>query len=334
MAAILKSNRIILRRGTMKITILNRMLLVAAMATMSLVGMSVPTNAQEQQQQDQKRQDTKREKDQKQPGQQQQQHQNEQQQQRTHRQQQDQNKQQEHRAQQQQQDQNKKQQWQRDQNWQQSVQQQRQPDQNQLQERRSQQQRQQLITEQQRQLTQYSQYLDQRQRLGQQQIAQLQRQGRTAGYRYQQDYIGHLREQDRRLRNERHDYDNDPYFYTGWNYRYYRNDRYYETNQYGATLLRDAINYGYEQGYLAGRADRQDGWQFNYQNSYAYEDANYGYDGYYVPRDEYNYYFRQGFRRGYEDGYYSRYRYGSYSSGKYTVLGALLGSIIDMQSLR
>lgn len=318
---------------TVIITILNRMLLVAAIVTMSMVGMSMPTNAQERQQQDHKRQDTKKEKGHKQPDQQQQQNQNGQQQQRAQQKQQEQNRQQQQGAQQQHQDQNKQKQWQRDQNWQQRVQQQRQPDQNQLQERRSQQ-RQQLITEQQRQLTQYSQYLDQRQRLGQQQIAQLQRQGRTAGYRYQQDYIGHLREQDRRLRNERHDYDNDPYFYTGWNYRYYRNGRYYETNQYGANLLRDAINNGYEQGYLAGRADRQDGWQFNYQNSYAYEDANYGYGGYYVPRDEYNYYFRQGFRRGYEDGYYSRYRYGSYSSGKYTVLGALLGSIIDMQSLR
>jgi hypothetical protein len=32
-------------------------------------------------------------------------------------------------------------------------------------------------------------------------------------------------------------------------------------------MLRDAVNYGYEQGYLAGRADRQDHWSFNYQNS-------------------------------------------------------------------
>jgi hypothetical protein len=341
----------------MRITILNRMVLVAAILSMSLVGTNMPANAQERQQQDPKGQDKKQQQNQnkQQRAQQQQQDQNKQQQQRAQQRQQDQNKQQKQRAQQRQQDQNKQQQqraqqqwqrdqnkqqqqraqqqWQRDQSWPQRVQQQRQQDQNQVQERRSQQQRQQLITEQQQRLTQYSQYLDQRQRVGQQQIAELQRQGRMAGYRYQQDYIGHLHDQDLRLRNGRHDYDNDPYFYTGWNYRYYRNGRYYETNQYGANLLRDAINYGYEQGYLAGRADRQDGWQFNYQNSYAYEDANYGYDGYYVPRDEYNYYFRQGFRRGYEDGYYSRYRYGSYSSGKYTILGALLGSIIDMQSL-
>ncbi|MGB7623907.1 MAG: hypothetical protein WBN92_16300 [Terriglobia bacterium] len=146
--------------------------------------------------------------------------------------------------------------------------------------------------------------------------------------------MGHLHEQHTRLLDERHDYNNDPYFYTAANYRYYRGGRYYETNQYGANLLREAVNYGYEQGFLAGRADRQDRWRYNYQDSYAYQDANYGYGGYYVAQNEYNYYFRQGFRRGYEDGYYTRSRYGSYSGGKYTILGALLGSILDMQSLR
>jgi hypothetical protein len=188
--------------------------------------------------------------------------------------------------------------------------------------------------EQQQRLTQYSQNLDQQQRVWQQHEAALQQQRRMAKYRYQQEYVGHLREQHTRLLNERHDYDNDPYFYTAWNYRYNRGGRYYETNQYGANLLREAVSYGYEQGFLAGRADRRDRWRYNYQDSYAYQDANYGYNGYYVPQGEYNYYFREGFRRGYEDGYYSRYKYGSYSSGKYTILGAILGSILDMQSLR
>ena len=35
--------------------------------------------------------------------------------------------------------------------------------------------------------------------------------------------------------------------------------------------------------------------------------------GFYVDRDDYNYYFREGFRRGYEDGYNGRYQYGTYS---------------------
>ena len=99
-------------------------------------------------------------------------------------------------------------------------------------------------------------------------------------------------------------------------------------------MLRQAVNYGYEQGFRAGQADRQDRWRSNYQDSYAYQDANYGYSGYYVSQDEYNYYFREGFRRGYEDGYNSRSHYGSYSNGKYTILGAILSQILNMQSLR
>jgi len=53
-------------------------------------------------------------------------------------------------------------------------------------------------------------------------------------------------------------------------------------NQYGADLLRRAVNAGYEEGFNAGQADRQDGWQFDPDNCDAYSDASYGYDGYYV----------------------------------------------------
>jgi hypothetical protein len=153
-----------------------------------------------------------------------------------------------------------------------------------------------------------------------------------AQYRYQQQYWDRVRQEDVRFRGERHDYDNDPYFYTASNYRYRRGGQYYETNQYGANLLREAVNNGYQEGFYAGQADREDRWRPNYQNSYAYQDANYGYGGYYVDQQNYNYYFRQGFRRGYNDGYYSRSRYGVYSSGRYTILGAILGSILDMES--
>jgi flagellar biosynthesis/type III secretory pathway protein FliH len=169
--------------------------------------------------------------------------------------------------------------------------------------------------------------------VGQQRTAALQQQGRMAQYRFQQQYSEHVRQQDIRLQNERHDYNNDPYFYTAPSYRYNRGGNYYETNEYGANLLREAVNYGYEEGFRAGQADRQDGWASNYQDSFAYQDANYGYDGYYVAQDDYNYYFREGFRRGYEDGYNGRYQYGRYSDGKYTILGGILGSILDLQSL-
>ncbi len=95
-------------------------------------------------------------------------------------------------------------------------------------------------------------------------------------------------------------------------------------------MLRDAVNNGYEEGFRAGQADRNDGWGYNYMNSFGYQDASYGYDSYYVDLPEYNNYFREGFRRGYEDGYYGRNQYGSYSGGRYSVLGAIIGTIIDI----
>ena len=95
-------------------------------------------------------------------------------------------------------------------------------------------------------------------------------------------------------------------------------------------MLRDAVNNGYEQGFYAGQADRRDGWQFDYQNSDAYQESLFGYDNYYVSTDEYSYYFRQGFERGYEDGYYGRNQFGQNYGGKYQILGNILGSILDL----
>ena len=53
------------------------------------------------------------------------------------------------------------------------------------------------------------------------------------------------------------------------------------------------------------------------------------YDGFYVERDEYNYYFREGFQRGYEDGYYGQNQYGTYRNGKYELLGSILQTIFS-----
>jgi hypothetical protein len=94
------------------------------------------------------------------------------------------------------------------------------------------------------------------------------------------------------------------------------------------------VNFGYGEGFGAGRADREDHWAFNYWDSYAYQDAIYGYRGFYIDRDDYNHYFREGFRRGYEDGYYGRYQYGVYATGRYSVLGGVLSVILNLQPLR
>jgi hypothetical protein len=120
-----------------------------------------------------------------------------------------------------------------------------------------------------------------------------------------------------------------PSGYAPFIYRYNRGGRYYETNQYGADILRQAVRYGYQEGVRAGHADREDRWGFDYRDSYAYRDATYGYAGY-VDLNEYRYYFREGFRRGYEDGYYGRYRYGTSAGGGYNILGAILGQILNL----
>jgi hypothetical protein len=177
--------------------------------------------------------------------------------------------------------------------------------------------------------------MNQRQANADQWARRLQDQRRYNHYRFQQEYIQRLREQQLRAQNWRnYNYSNDPYFYTAPSYRYSRGGRYYEVNQYAADLLRQAVNYGYEEGFRAGQADREDGWRSGgYQDTYAYQDGNFGYTGYYVNREEYNYYFREGFRRGYEDGYNSRNQYGTYSGGRYSILGAVLGSILNLQNL-
>jgi hypothetical protein len=81
-------------------------------------------------------------------------------------------------------------------------------------------------------------------------------------------------------------------------------------------------------------AARQHRWASRYQDLYAYQDANFGYDGYYVDQADYNYYFREGFSRGFEDGYNNRYQYGRYSGGNYTILGAVLSTVLNLESLR
>ena len=205
--------------------------------------------------------------------------------------------------------------------------------QHQQQVRLSQERQQHLIAEQQQRVIQYRRQLDQRQVLAQQYAARLQQQNRMANYRVQQDYQARLLQQQMALQRS-YDYNNDPYFYTAPTYRYNRGGSYYETNEYGAEMLRQSVNNGYDEGYRAGQADRQDRWGSDYRNSYAYQDANYGYSGYYVNQADYNYYFREGFNRGYQDGYNSRTQFGQELNGSRSILGSILSQILNLQPLR
>lgn len=113
------------------------------------------------------------------------------------------------------------------------------------------------------------------------------------------------------------------------NYRIYRDGQYYQINDRQAEMLRQAVNRGYQQGYLEGRRDREYGRRYDYNDSSVYEQSSYGYQSY-VARDQYQYYFQQGFQRGYEDGYYSRTRYGYRQGTSMSILGNVLNTILNL----
>jgi hypothetical protein len=137
---------------------------------------------------------------------------------------------------------------------------------------------------------------------------------------------------------------------TNRNYRYRvnRNGTYYNTDQRGIELLRHAVNAGYQQGFAAGRSDYANRRRLSYSSSGIYQSGIYGYQSY-VSQSQYQYYFRQGFERGYQDGSNSRYmnnnygqynngygydqqyQYGSSSGGVLNILGAILGQILNVQ---
>lgn len=158
-------------------------------------------------------------------------------------------------------------------------------------------------------------------------LEKLRQQNRLANYRVQQDYFNRLERQRLSLLNARDLSVYDTAYYNVPAYRYLRGDRYYETSRYGGSQLEQAVNYGCKEGYAAGVADRQDRWPMNVTNSYIYQDANYGYSGILVPRSDYNYYFRQGYNRCYQNGYNGR---GSSSS----ILESVIESVLGLQLLR
>ena len=170
----------------------------------------------------------------------------------------------------------------------------------------------------------------------------LRQQKRIQHLKFQEQYEDRLRAQRAQLSQARYDYYNDPYYYTAPNYRYVRGGQYYQTNQYGMKKLEQALQAGYNEGYRAGRADREDRWRYDYRSAFAYRDANFGYDGRYIAQDEYNHYFREGFQRGYDDGYYGRQQYGRKKddgnvidgvNDEWLIAGAVVAAIIGYQVL-
>lgn len=135
------------------------------------------------------------------------------------------------------------------------------------------------------------------------------------------------RQEQIRLQNQRNRNNNG---YNNNRYRVYRNGSYYQTDNRGAELLRQAVNRGYQEGVRAGQADRANRRRNSYNNSSIYQSGNYGYQSY-VDSSQYQYYFRQGFERGYQDGYNSRYQNGTNNNGTFNILGTILQGILNLQ---
>jgi len=115
----------------------------------------------------------------------------------------------------------------------------------------------------------------------------------------------------------------------GW-YRINRGGRQYEVNQQQYQILQNAVNQGYQQGYNAGARDRRYGRGAGYySNDSVYRTGTYGYQSA-VARDQYQYYFQQGFQRGYQDGYDSQFRYGQRTNNGLSILGNVLGTILQL----
>ena len=191
------------------------------------------------------------------------------------------------------------------------------------------------IRKQQANLQVYKQNIALREEIAERNEQILRQQKRIAHLRFQEAYRQRLLQQRQALMSARYDFYNDPFYYTGPSYRYRRGSQYYTTNDIGMETLKQALNQGYKEGYRAGRADREDRWRYDPRSSFAYQDANFGYDGRYIAQDEYNHYFREGFERGYEDGYYGRRKYGSGGddNNEWWIAAGVIGAILAIQAI-
>jgi len=220
------------------------------------------------------------------------------------------------------------------------LQQQREQQERQLKQKRvSQQEQQERIRKQQQELALYRKNIALQEQLAERDAQILRQQNRIQQLRYQQEYEERLRAQRAQVTRAQYDYNNDPYYYTAPNYQYQRDGRYIKTNQYGIKKLEKALQAGYNEGFKAGRADRNDRWRNDYKSAFAYQDANYGYDGQYIAQDEYNHYFREGFQRGYDDGYNDRQKYGRKNddggiNDEWLIAGGVVAAILGYQLLK
>ncbi len=122
-------------------------------------------------------------------------------------------------------------------------------------------------------------------------------------------------------------------------YRVQRGNSWYNTDQRGAELLRNAVTEGYRQGFTAGRSNMNSNRRGSWANSNVYRTGTMGYTNG-VDRRQYQHYFQQGFQRGYQDGtnrqYMNdrsdRFQYGTYDNGQPSILSTILNQVLNIQS--
>jgi hypothetical protein len=92
----------------------------------------------------------------------------------------------------------------------------------------------------------------------------------------------------------------------------------------GYNVAQAAANQGYRDGLNTGASDGQRGQSYNPQRSHFYRNATTGYDSSYGNRSTYQQYYRDGFLRGYQEGFR---QYGNGRNYPTNRAGGILGSI-------
>jgi hypothetical protein len=164
--------------------------------------------------------------------------------------------------------------------------------------------------------------------------AQAQYQDRDGVYRRDdsREARRHRRERNREWRRNRRDRSRDDVYRDENVYRrddrYGRNDGYYGGYGNNNNIYQAARNQGYQSGLNTGSRDAERGQSYNPQRSRYYKDAAEGYNSSYGNRGQYQQAYRDGFLRGYEEGYrqYGGYRRNDNNRG--VGIGDILGGIL------
>ena len=99
----------------------------------------------------------------------------------------------------------------------------------------------------------------------------------------------------------------------------------------GAELLKQAINVGYQQGFKTGKDDHKAKRANNFNDSLIYQNGTYDYQSGVADLNLYQFYFRQGFERGYQDGFNNQKQFGKSTNGIRFISDTVSQEILNLQ---